>query len=569
MAQRTDPAPGTRYDPLMCWRSLVAYLMFAVAMGGPQSFAATKPQTVCTITVNSADEKDMFRRHLPAAKYRFVELVEPGRPDWLASACREQVSCDTLIISGHYDGGNEFFSDQLEAREFLPVAELERVSCSDSCPGLFSQLKEVYLFGCNTLNPSPQSSATVEVVRSLVREGRSPQQTERHLQASSAAHGESSLERMRQIFKDVPVIYGFSSVAPLGPVAASALGRYFAATGAREIGEGRANSRLLGYFAPFSLAMARGMTDDDPHAGVRRDMCRFADDRLSDANKLGFIHELLQRPTADAWMYIDRIQRQATALADPARRTPEVARVLDEIAHDTAARARLLGQASRVEQAAVRTRVLNVARDLGWLSEDERWAELALMLADLQARKVVGTDEVNLACTLNQDHDLEGAFNRRVVPGSSENDATHTAMRACLGSTEAHLRMLDALVSSNEADVQVARTYLRHRPLTDTTELRRVAEGIAGMPASEAQVHALEALGRHYLSDRDILDRLVRLFSETSSWSVQAAIAGILVRADRASIASQQLLATLQGQRRPSPPGDNMIDALVHRLQSP
>ncbi|MBL0090803.1 MAG: hypothetical protein IPP44_30635 [Ideonella sp.] len=111
-------------------------------------------------------------------------------------------------------------------------------------------------------------------------------------------------------------------------------------------------------------------------------------------------------------------------------------------------------------------------------------------------------------------------------------------MRACLGSTEAHLRMLDALVSSNEADVQVARTYLRHRPLTDTTELRRVAEGIAGMPASEAQVHALEALGRHYLSDRDILDRLVRLFSGTSSWSVQAAIAGILVRADRASIAA-------------------------------
>ena len=100
-----------------------------------------------------ADEKETFRRHLPATKYQFVELVERGRPDWLASACRAGVRCDVLVISGHYDGGNEFFSDQLEAREFLPVAELERVSCSDSCPGLFSQLKEVYLFGCNTLNP--------------------------------------------------------------------------------------------------------------------------------------------------------------------------------------------------------------------------------------------------------------------------------------------------------------------------------------------------------------------------------------------------------------------------------
>ena len=39
------------------------------------------------------------------------------------------------------------------------------------------------------------------------------------------------------------------------------------------------------------------MTDEDPHAGARHDMCQFADDRLSDAHKLGFVHQLLQRPT--------------------------------------------------------------------------------------------------------------------------------------------------------------------------------------------------------------------------------------------------------------------------------
>ena len=174
-------------------------------------FAAAQQQTVCTITVNSADEKEAFRRYLPESKYRFVELVERGRPDWLASACRASVACDVLIISAHYDGGNEFFSDRLEAREFLPVSELERVSCSDSCPALFSRLKEVYLFGCNTLNPQPQSSASAEIVRSLVREGYSPKEATRQLQSLNAAHGESSRDRMRQIFNDVPVIYGFSS----------------------------------------------------------------------------------------------------------------------------------------------------------------------------------------------------------------------------------------------------------------------------------------------------------------------------------------------------------------------
>ena len=43
-------------------------------------------KTVCTITVNSPDEKETFRRRLPSDQFQFVELVEHGRPDWLASA---------------------------------------------------------------------------------------------------------------------------------------------------------------------------------------------------------------------------------------------------------------------------------------------------------------------------------------------------------------------------------------------------------------------------------------------------------------------------------------------------
>ena len=127
--------------------------------------------TVCTVTVNSPNEKETLRRVLPEDKFQFVELVERGRPDWLASACRQNLRCDVLVISGHFDGGTEFYSDRLDARESLPVAELERASCSASCSGLFSQLKEVYLFGCNTLNAATPDSTAAEVARSLVRSG--------------------------------------------------------------------------------------------------------------------------------------------------------------------------------------------------------------------------------------------------------------------------------------------------------------------------------------------------------------------------------------------------------------
>ena len=553
----------------MRWLPKLGLVLFAAALSLSALSVWAQKQTVCTITVNSADEKEVFRRHLPAAKYEFVELIERGRPDWLASACRAAVSCDVLIISGHYDGSNEFFSDRLEESEHLPVDELERVSCSDSCTGLFSRLKEVYLFGCNTLNPQPLNSATAEVVRSLVREGHSLEEAQRHLRSLNAGHGESSRDRMRQVFKDVAVIYGFSSVAPLGPIAASTLNGYFRTNGPREIGQGRPSGRLLGQFSAHAMAATQGMTDRDPHAEVRRDVCQFVDDRLSDAQRLAFVHQLLQREMAQARVHLDRIERYANGLDDPVRRTPEVAEALDVIARDAAVRARFLDFARDADQPAVRARMIKVARDLGWLSADEQWGELALMLGELQAHSVVGVDEVNLACTLNQHHELDGAFSRRVLPGSPTDGVPHAAVRACLGSAEGHARVLEGWIGPSEADVRIAQAYLRHRPVTDAGELRRVAAGIVRMPASDAQVRALESLGRHYVSDREILDLLIGLYGETPSWSVQAAVAGILIRADRRTIASPRLQRTLVAQRRPSPQGDNLIDALIRRLQSP
>src|SRR5947207_3298100 len=80
------PAPGS---------TLMACL--AVLLAGTWTHdASADKKTVCTITVNSADEKEAFRRSLPPDKFQFVELVERGRPDWLASACGQRIRCDVL-----------------------------------------------------------------------------------------------------------------------------------------------------------------------------------------------------------------------------------------------------------------------------------------------------------------------------------------------------------------------------------------------------------------------------------------------------------------------------------------
>src|SRR3954464_3803512 len=124
---------------------LLAALAFVVRQ--PAWGGATAPQTVCTVTINSADEREVFQRSLPSDRFRFVELVQPGRSDWLSAACEAKVQCDVLVVSGHF-AGTEFYSSRPAVRETLKVDDMRQALCSASCPGVFANLKEVYLFGC-------------------------------------------------------------------------------------------------------------------------------------------------------------------------------------------------------------------------------------------------------------------------------------------------------------------------------------------------------------------------------------------------------------------------------------
>src|SRR5258706_5687063 len=145
---------------------------------------------------------------------------------------------------------------------------MEGPQCSASCPGLFSQLKEVYLFGCDTLKPEPVKSAMPEVIRNLVRSGRTRADSERVARALSERHGESSRDLMRRIFSDVPVIYGFQSLAPYGRVAGPMLTRFFESGGAEEVGTAHPSESLLRLFGPSGITVAAGLRDTHPNPDI-------------------------------------------------------------------------------------------------------------------------------------------------------------------------------------------------------------------------------------------------------------------------------------------------------------
>ena len=519
-------------------RTVLVAALLAVCAGLP---AHAQKRTVCTITVNSPDEKEAFRRHLPKEQYQFVELVEKGRSDWLRSSCQRGVQCDVLVVSGHFNAGDTFYSDNIKIDEYLRVDELERASCSDSCPGLFARLKEVYLFGCESLNPDATKY--------------------------SSSYGESGRDRMRRLFANVPVIYGFSGAAPVGPTAAAILSRYLGAGGGSELANGRPSSRLLAQFSANRMTYVSGIRDSDPRASQRREICQFYDDRQAAAQKLAFVHGLLRREAGETRVFLDRIEKLLASFGESERQASAFVKTMGDITRDRAARDRFMASAREARAAEVRSRMLMVAHGLGWLSAVELRAEQMRMAGDLVANASTGFAEVELMCSLNKGRELDLELHHSSLATLRPARTTHAAVLACLGSHEARSQVIGALDSSDDRDVQIAQAYLRHRPMTDA-ELRSVALGIARMTDSRAQIRALDTLGRHHISDREILEELARSYAQAKSVGVQRAIAEVFIRSDHKAIAKPQLMNLLRQHRLKSSQGEDLIDVLLRRLQA-
>ena len=65
-----------------------------------------------------------------------------------------------------------------------------------------------------------------------------------------------------------------------------------------------------------------GLSESDPRAVYRREACQFIDDRLSPAEKLGFIHGLLRRDMAEVRMFLERIEGLFASLSESERQDP-------------------------------------------------------------------------------------------------------------------------------------------------------------------------------------------------------------------------------------------------------
>jgi len=185
--------------------------------------------TVCSITLNSTDERDIFNYYLKQ-DFNFVELVTDKNVSghqWLYKACDSGLTCDVLLVSGHY--AHTFYSKESAAT--LSSKVLEQNSCASSaqqyrCGGILQNPKEVYLFGCNTTaGKEPDSRSLEEYIEVLIDEGINRERAATIAAFRYSLFGRNAYEIMQSVFHSAK-IYGFTSKAPLGRQIKPALLRY-------------------------------------------------------------------------------------------------------------------------------------------------------------------------------------------------------------------------------------------------------------------------------------------------------------------------------------------------------
>ena len=196
-------------------------------------------RTVCTITLNSSDEKQVFKKFLDPNRFQFVELTPAKRVSgldedesqntehWFDQACATGVKCDVLVVSGHF--GGSFFGD---TGHTLSLNKLEAKSCANTCSGILSRPKEAYLFGCNTLASKDKDFRTpAEYIRVLMDDGWNATDAAMVAEARYGLLANENKVRMQTAFKGVPRVYGFDSIGPSGKNIRASLESYLRSIG--------------------------------------------------------------------------------------------------------------------------------------------------------------------------------------------------------------------------------------------------------------------------------------------------------------------------------------------------
>ena len=189
-------------------------------------------RTVCSMTLNSDEETEIFREQIAKDRAHYnplVELTDFGGGDWFKKACQSGIRCDQLLISGHFTDRFGGTSAADGVRRSLKMDDMERMGCQNTCDGILDHPYEVFLLGCNTLaTKAPDNRSPDEYLKHLLEEGVSKGTAELITEARYGRTGEDNRSRVERAFRGQrKMLYGFTARGPSGATIDRMLREYF------------------------------------------------------------------------------------------------------------------------------------------------------------------------------------------------------------------------------------------------------------------------------------------------------------------------------------------------------
>ena len=492
------------------------YLSFVLApFAGAELSAGLSFQkpTVCTVTINSSDEKEVFQSYL-GDDFNFIELTELGAEeggyrDWFVGACKKGIECDILVVSGHF-GGSFFGSSAYR----LGLTELQRRSCQEVCNGILKKPKEVFLFGCNTTAGKSRDHRTPEeYTRVLIEDGFSRRHAEQISAFRYSPIGEQTKDRMKQVFPHSR-IYGFHSLAPSGKNIVPRLKSYF-----KSVKDYKAHLEQFPTTKEnknWSLAMrGQWIRSVDGNKEIENPVCVLGQS-LPIYKKLYWIDEVLSDerkslayiPVID--FYLKDLERSFDG--DLWESFPsEEQSLLEHIQFNEEGRKRveelLLEPIDGVLSAQVQ--VLNFGRRVAWYDRESYSLRLKGLIGDM-LKENLDREQTDLICSLAVEMDLS----LEDLPEENWNEHTIYAIR-CMRpkSIKIHLALVKAL---EDPDAEVRRSAVWALGEIKPEDSKVIFALISLLKDPDAQVrrYAVEALGEIKPEDSKVIFALISLLKD-------------------------------------------------------
>jgi hypothetical protein len=377
-------------------------------------------KNICSITINSDNEIRTFEKIPGHQNFNFIELTSFADPnkkhEWFKAACSAQVKCDVLVISGHF--GGTFFSEG-QSDLSLSLNEMQRASCDNSCEGVFKDLQEVYLFGCNTLaGKAPDHRTPEQYARILIQDGQP--ESEAHAMAALryGPFGATFKDQMTRVFEGAGAIHGFDSVAPSGRNIQAHLLRYLVSLGDYreylgnpnwDADRGRSNLIWERQLSRFSATSTKGISKTDPGYGIKTNMCTLGDSKQTPESRVRHAGRVLRE---DPLIYLPSVATSFKELVRerPEENTKDIRAALSGLTSNTFGRNKIKELiSSDGVMITQKVDLLDLAGRVGWLPRDEVDTRVTEIIDDLSAD--LKRSNLDALCAMATEEAYKGYFN--------------------------------------------------------------------------------------------------------------------------------------------------------------